>query len=197
MSYTMKPSFAATPRITARQIQIADRWHLVRVCERRVFETAALLREMRMPVYAPLQTYRKRKGRSRVKLDYVEAEHPAFFNYLFVGFRGRADWWAMFETGLVRAIVVCGGEPVALTQGQIASIAIRQARGDFDFRDRAMMAAAFKAGDRVRVVNDRHVLYGREYTARSVKDGRISVLLDFLGKKQLFELAVDDVDKAA
>ncbi len=193
----MRDSYAEAPRITARQIQIADRWHLVRVAERRVFETAALLRQMSLPVYAPLQQYRKRKGRNRVKMETVEATHPAFFNYMFVGFRGRTDWWTMFETGLVRAIVVCAGQPVALTQAQIATIAIRQGRGEFDFRGRRMMAAfEGKVGDSVRVVNDRHILYGREYEVKSLQDGRVGVILDFLGKKQFFELAVDDVAKA-
>ncbi len=197
MSVTLKEHYARLPRrITSGQIQIADRWHLVRVAANKVLFTAGVLRDMRLTVYAPMQQFRKRQGRNRVKMETVDADHPAFFNYMFVGFRNRADWWAMFETGLVRAIVVVGDRPVTLTQGQIAKIAIRQLTGGFDFRDPKMRAAfAVKPGETVRVVNDRHVLYGREYTARTVEDGRVGVLLDFLGKMQFYELAIDDLEK--
>lgn len=197
MTPTQQPAPSRAPLITARQIQFADHWHLVRVAANRVFDTASLLRKMRLTVYAPLQTYNRRVGRNRAKVVEVEAEHPAFFNYMFVGFRRREDWWVMFETELVRAIVVIGGKPAAFTQGEIASIARRQLSGEFDFRGRAM-AAAFEGqpGDRVKVVNDRHCLYGREYVVQTVTDGRVGVLIDFLGKKQFYELAVDDVAKS-
>ncbi|GJL93532.1 transcription termination/antitermination protein NusG [Hyphococcus sp.] len=183
--------------ITAREIQFADHWHLVRVGGNKVFDAAHLLRIMGLKIYAPLQTYNKRYGRNRMKSIEVEATHPAFFNYLFVGFRRRADWWAMFETGYIRSIVVSAGAPVRFTQGEIAAVAIRQARGDFDFRGRVMRAAVdLKPGDIIRVENERHCLYGREYRVEAVQDGRVCVMLDILGKKQVHELTVDDVSKS-
>lgn len=187
---------AEEPIISAGSIQHADYWLLARAPANRVFFAAKLLRRRGLATYVPLQAHWKRVGRGRFKARKQSAKYPAFFNYLFIGFsRGSLDWWALFETGLVRTIIAdSGGKPIEIPQGMVASIAGRQRRGEFDFRGKGYgTQPTVGIGDQVKVSNDRHILFGRSFRAEAVEDGAVRVIVEILGKKQVCAIALDDV----
>jgi transcription antitermination factor NusG len=178
-------------------------WHLVRSFAMKEAATAQMLDWLGLAAWVPLQVKTRRIGKSRMQVRHVPVKQAAMIGYVFAGFkRGEPDWLALFETRLIRTVVTItspqGLKPYRVTHREVARIHERQLAGwPVEEADDAAAAEKFPVGETVRVKDDDHMFWGREYDVVGHRNGRVQVLHDWFGKTELCEIPLDALCKAA
>lgn len=201
MSYKRATRFTEEETLAPCDVWDVTAWYLVRVPGPKVFEAAAVIERLGVKVWAPLASGWRKVGRGRFKLRQVPVNRPAFFNYIFVGMSGPADWSRLAATGYMRAVVAVGTatgpKPYAIAPYVVNAAMARQRRGVFHPGRTMRKIASVAANDVARVIDEDHSWWGHEIAVKAVGEVNARVIGEILGKTVEFEIAIDALRKAS
>ncbi len=160
-------------------------WCAVQTHFRSEDKAAFHLRQQGYDVFLP--KYLKRRKHAR-RIDWVSA--PLFPRYLFVAIDpDTTPWWAIRSTVGVGSLICFGDAPAAVPEAIIAEIRARQ---DEKGLVKTHAGCAFKAGDRVRIVdgplNDLEGLF-----ECPTDEERVTILLNLMGREVKVRVPLETV----
>jgi transcription antitermination factor NusG len=187
-----------------------DEWYVVLIRSQFEKETARLLDKQGFRTYLPLVPKSKRAGRGR-RLRHVTVNRPAFYNYLFLGFRHAGPaWWPLFKTGFIRSVIIVNNAPVAIPQKQMIKLAMRIRHGALEKETEADNGPLVSLKDTVRIdggpfqgfdstivaVNgmvDEDAVNAAKVTCVPLREGHAGLLVEIFGRQQFVEMRVDQL----
>ncbi|WDI31608.1 hypothetical protein PUV54_00170 [Hyphococcus flavus] len=199
--YKRANRYTAADTLAPCDVWATPQWHLIRVQIDKVFTVAAILQKCGLKAWAPLQTGWIKIGPNRMRVRHRPVDHPAFFNYLFVGISDPSHWRALFQTNYVRAMVAIetadGPRPFAVAPHVVNGAMARQRKGNFRPEQLRRRLPAFGEGDMVRTIETENPWSGQVLRVQAIEESKARVLGELLGKEIEFEISLDALCKAA
>ncbi len=159
-------------------------WYLLQSKPRQEFKSAQELENQGYEVFLPvIETQKIRANNLQLMIE------PLFSRYLFIRLNTITDNWAPISfTKGISSIVRFGGQPA-----KVSGALIEQLR---NFLSGVPIQEIFHTGDAIEVLDGPFKnLTGIFKNLKTIVDGevRAMVLIDFMGKYQLFELRPSDL----
>jgi transcriptional antiterminator RfaH len=164
---------------------ISSHWYVVQTHANA--ETKAAMHLQRQGFESYLPRYLKRRRHAR-RTETVAA--PLFPRYLFVAFDASRQRWRSIQSTFGVTNLVCTGEdPATLPNEIVENIRHREDERGFICMD---TAPKFAPGDKVQVVEGVFSLCSGLFESMTDRE-RVTILLDFLGRKVRVAIDVDSV----
>lgn len=109
-------------------------WYALQTNIRCEDRATAGLREKGFEVFYPVvrKWVRPRKITGPMSKRWRQIERPLFTRYIFVGFHGPANWYAVRATDGVESVVCVDRVPIVIQSSKIVDIFVRHSEGEFE-----------------------------------------------------------------